>query len=149
MNYWWMTGFGVILIFFELLFGAITSLDTLFLGIAFMLAGLVFVFSNSLEYSLVIVAITYITYSMYLKQAVHKKLLLLLQRMGCDCIVGKLGVVIREVSIRKRGLVFFDGELWEAITADKSLPSTTKILVTSCQKDILTVVAFTSPGQEV
>lgn len=144
-----MAGFGLILMFFELLFGAITSLDIFVLGIAFVCAGIVLVYTNRLEYSLVTIAITCIVYSVYLKQAIHKKLLLFIQTLGIDCVIGKTGTVVQEVAVRKKGSVFFDGELWEAFSADNSLSISTRVVVIARTKNTLTVTKLIPPNQVV
>ena len=133
---------------FELLFGAITALDTFFLGVGFVLGGFLFIFSGVIEYSLVTVVAVFIAYAVYIRPSYRKLMLVLLQRMGLDCIVGKYGVACTDLAVRKGGWVMVDGERWEAAT-NEPIKNGTKIIVISCSGKSLVVSKLTPPDFEV
>lgn len=146
---WWMIGFGVLLMIVEVLFGAITGLEAFILGIAFVAAGGVFLVTSSTLYSLVTLAVVFVGYEAFLKKTVQKPLLILLQRLGIDCVVGKIGVAVTEIAVRKNGTVFFDGQVWNAKTHESTIAEGTKIMVTELGIHSLTVVRYLTPNQEV
>lgn len=145
---WWLVSIGAILSIFDLLFGAITGLIVFTLGLSFIGGGVVCMITGQVELAFITIAAAMVFYMVYLHKTVQRPLLIGLQRIGLDCIVGKIGTVITSGSGHEPGTVLVDGLLWKS-KGDKKLHSGVSVLVTNFDAETLTVSALTSPDQVV
>ncbi|MFA6005411.1 MAG: NfeD family protein [Patescibacteria group bacterium] len=138
-----MIAAGVVFMIFEILFGALTGLDVFFLGVGFVIGGVVLMSGGAVEFSLVTVGIFFLFYTVYLRTPYKKTFLVFLQKAGLDCIVGKYGIACTNITSFKTGEVVVDGELWIAKSAE-SIKSGAKIVVIEYTSGLL-VIAKPSP----
>lgn len=110
----WFYTLGFMLVIFELLMGAPTGLDILFLGVALMGGGVVYTATGDWQYSLMGTVIVLCLYWFFVRREIKKPLLLMLQRLGIDVLVGHEGIVVTPISAHTKGLVQIDGVLWKA-----------------------------------
>ncbi len=138
----WLIVLGAILIFFELLFGALAGFDIAFVGLALVVGGVVHYYSLDWQYAVLAAISVIVIYFSFIKKTMHKKLLLLTQKIGIDSLLGKKGIVVDKITAKKVGKVLIDGEIWQA-SASTSLPAETEVIVFGLEGSILQVEQIT------
>ena len=116
MNNIWLIVLGIILIFFELLFGAVSGFDIALIGLSLIAGGVVHYFTSSWQMGIVITIGVILFYFAYFRKKARKKLLLGTQAIGIDSLLGKSALVIEDISKQKSGQVLLDGEIWRAVS---------------------------------
>lgn len=124
----WLIILGIVLIFFELLFGAIAGFDIVFLGLALVIGGVVHYFTLDWQSGVVTAISVIVVYLVFIRRIIRKKLLILTQKIGIDSLLGKKGVVVQTITAKKPGKVIVDGEIWRA-TAKTTLREDTEVLI--------------------
>lgn len=115
MNDSWLVLLGLFLIIFELLFGAISGLDLALIGFSLTLGGIAHYFSGSWQSGIIVAVIINLAYFAYFRQFLRRKLLLRIQKIGIDTLLGKTAIVIEPIFANKAGKVLLDGEVYQAI----------------------------------
>ncbi len=112
----WLVVLGVVLMFFDLLMGAITGLDLFVLGFSLLGAGIVQLVTGDWQYGLLSAVGIMIAYWFFFRAQVKQPALVLLQRIGIDVLVGKTGLVVTRISPRSAGKVLIEGMVWQGVS---------------------------------
>jgi len=110
----WLIVFGVVLIIFELLFGAISGFDIALIGLSLIIGGIGHYYTANWQLGIVITILVILVYFVYFRRKMRKKLLVSTQKIGIDSLLGKIGVVVTPISRTQFGKVLVDGEVWRA-----------------------------------
>lgn len=130
----WLVVLGVVLIIFELLFGAITGFDIAFVGLSLVIGGVAHYLSTSWQLGIIITLVVTLIYFVYFRKNLRKKLLLTTQRLGIDTLLGKIGTIINLTSKTKVGKVLVEGEVWQA-KSQETLRENQEVMVISLDKN--------------
>ena len=131
-------GVGLLLVLLELILGIETGLDMVFIGSAFILAGLITVAMQTWVWTAVIAGVICIIYLAVGRRYVHKRMAFAAEKTNIDTIVGKKGVVLQDITRHNYGLVKVGMEEWRA-GADEEIEEGEKIAVTGISGVTLTV----------
>ncbi|MFC2070135.1 NfeD family protein [Chloroflexota bacterium] len=123
-------GVGLLFVLLELIIGVETGLDLVFIGSAFILGGLVTWPFNSWILSLIITIIICVAYIFALRQFIKKRLTVSKVKTNIDVIIGKKGIVLKDISGTADGRVRVGSERWRA-RADAEIKEGDEIVVTS------------------
>ena len=107
-------GLGLVLIILELIIGVDTGLDLVFIGTAFALGGLITISLNSWFWTVITSGIICVFYVIIGRRYIHKRTAVPLSHNNIDTIVGKTGIVEKDISLGKDGLVKVGNEQWRA-----------------------------------
>ena len=80
----WLMVLGLILIIFELLFGAISGFDIALIGLSLIMGGLVHYFGASWQLGIVVAIVIILAYFVYFRRVARKKLLITTQKIGIE-----------------------------------------------------------------
>ncbi|MBN1161116.1 MAG: NfeD family protein [Dehalococcoidales bacterium] len=111
-------GAGLVLIILELLVGVDTGLDLVFIGTAFGLGGLITLGLKSWVWTIIIVGIICVIYVVLGRRYIHKRTAVPLSKTNIDTIIGKVGIVEKDIERANDGLVKIDHEKWRARADD-------------------------------
>lgn len=110
---------GIVLIIFELLFGAISGFDIALVGLSLIMGGVVHYATGNWQSGIITAIVVMIVYFVYFRKLARKKLLISTQKIGIDSLVGKSGVVIDTITKTRPGKVLIEGEVWRAVAKEK------------------------------
>jgi membrane protein implicated in regulation of membrane protease activity len=105
---------GLLLIILELLMGIDTGLDLVFIGTAFVLGGLITLAMSSWVWTAVVAGIICVLYVVIGRRYIHRKIATNAAKTNIDTIVGKTGIVQKDIGLNQDGLVKVDNEQWKA-----------------------------------
>lgn len=111
-------GAGLVLIILELILGIATGLDLVFIGTAFCLGGLITLKMNSWVWTAIVAGIICVIYVILGRRYVHRRTAVPLSRTNIDTIIGKTGIVQKDIARGKDGLVKVGNEQWRARSED-------------------------------
>lgn len=134
----WLIFLGLLLIAFELVFGVISGFDLALIGLSFVVGGFIHYYSSSWQMGIIVFVMMLLAYFGYFRKLIKKKLLLQLQKIGIDSLLGKTAVVISPITRQKSGQVLLEGEVWQAI-GQYNFKSGTEVLVEALDREILKV----------
>jgi len=140
----WLMVLGLILIIFELLFGAISGFDIALIGFSLIMGGLVHYFGASWQLGIVVAIVIILAYFVYFRRVARKKLLITTQKIGIDSLLGKTAVVVEPINRLRAGKVLLDGEIWRAI-AGESLKENSEVVVLKIEGVSLKVTKLKLP----
>jgi membrane protein implicated in regulation of membrane protease activity len=129
---------GLLLAVTELFIGVDTGLDLVFIGSTFIVGGLVTWPFHSWVVSLVVVCIICIAYVAIGRRYVHRWRAVKTERTNVDAIIGKRGIVLRNITSNINGLVKVGNEKWQAV-ADEEIQEGSEIEVVEIKGVTLTV----------
>ena len=129
---------GLVLIILELLVGIETGLDLVFIGTAFVLGGLITLAMNNWVWTAIITGIICVLYVVIGRRYVHQRMAAKGAKTNIDTIVGKTGIVQKDIDRSKNGLVKIGYEEWRA-RADEAIKEGEDITVTGISGVTLTV----------
>jgi membrane protein implicated in regulation of membrane protease activity len=129
---------GLVLILMELLLGIETGLDLVFIGSACILGGLITIAMDNWVWSAVITGIIAILYVLLGRRYVHGRLAVKAEKTNIDTIIGRTGVVLKDISQHEYGLVKIGMEEWRA-GADDEIKKGEAIEVTGIRGATLSV----------
>ena len=107
-------GIGLAMILLELVMGAFTGFDLVFLGSAFIIGGLVAWPFHSWILALVLTMIICLAYIALGRRYVHRWSAVKKEITNIDGIIGLKGVVLQPISLSSTGLVKVGNEEWRA-----------------------------------
>ena len=107
-------GVGLVLILLELIIGIETGLDLVFIGTAFVLGGLITMTMNSWVWTAIVTGIICAIYIVAGRRYVHKRMAVAKEKTNIDTIVGKTGIVQKDINRSNNGLVKVGYEQWRA-----------------------------------
>jgi len=122
-------GAGLFFILMELIIGVETGLDLVFVGSALVIGGLISWPLHSWVWSLVITIIICVAYVFALRQVIKRRLTVTKVKTNIDLIIGKKGIVLKDISSVTDGRVRVGNERWRA-TADTDIKEGEEINVT-------------------
>ena len=129
---------GLLLAVTELFIGVDTGLDLVFIGSSFVAGGLVTWPFHSWVLSVVVVCIICIAYVAIGRRYVHRWRAVKTERTNVDAIIGKRGIVLRNINTSVNGLVKVGNEQWHA-TASEEIKEGSEIEVMAINGVTLTV----------
>jgi membrane protein implicated in regulation of membrane protease activity len=107
-------GAGLTLIILELLIGVDTGLDLVFIGTAFVLGGLITLALKSWVWTAIVAGIICVLYVVIGRRYIHHKTAVNATKTNIDTIIGKNGIVERDIEPDKGGVVRVGYEKWRA-----------------------------------
>jgi membrane-bound serine protease (ClpP class) len=110
-------GAGLALIVLELFVGIDTGLDMVFIGTAFVLAGLITIWAKSWVWTAIASGIICALYVVIGRRYIHKRTAVKEAKTNIDTIVGKTGVAEDDIGPGKDGTVKVGYERWRARAA--------------------------------
>ena len=131
-------GVGLVLIILELLLGIDTGLDLVFIGTAFVLGGLITLAMQSWVWTAIVTGIICVIYVVVGRRYVHRSIATKEAKTNIDTIVGKSGIVQKEITGGKYGMVKVGYEEWRA-KAEEDIKEGEEITVTGIGGATLTV----------
>ena len=139
-NWLWLifVGVGLLFVLLELIVGIETGLDLVFIGSAFILGGLVTLPFKSWVVSLIVVAVICVAYVFLGRRYVHSRLAVKTERTNIDAIIGRKGIVLKNITANTDGRVRVGNERWRA-RAEEDIGEGDEIVVTSVSGTTLTV----------
>ncbi len=129
---------GLLLAIMELLVGVDTGMDMVIIGSAFVLGGLITWPFQSWIATAIVVSIIAILYVAFGRKYIHQRLQIKDERTNVDSIIGKTGMVLREISENDNGIVKIDHEEWRA-RAVENIPEGNEVVVIKISGVTLTV----------
>ena len=121
---------GLVLVLLELIVGVETGLDLVFLGSAFILGGLVTWPFHSWILTIIVISIICVAYVALGRRYVHRWKATGKSKTNIDAIIGRTGVVMRDITRVNDGLVKVGNEKWRA-RAEEEVKEGEEITVTS------------------
>ncbi len=105
---------GLVMVLLELIIGVEAGFDLVFLGSAFVLGGLVTWPLNSWILTIIITSVICLAYVAIGRRYVHRWKTSSKSKTNIDAIIGKTGVVMRDITRVNDGLVKVGNEQWRA-----------------------------------
>ena len=121
---------GLLFALVELIIGVETGLDLVFIGSAFILGGLVTWSFHSWILTVIVTGVICIAYVALGRRYVHRWTAVRKSRTNIDAIIGKQGIVLREISKNIDGLVKVGNEKWRA-RAEEAIKEGDEVVVNS------------------
>jgi membrane protein implicated in regulation of membrane protease activity len=122
-------GIGLLLVILELLIGLDTGLDLVFIGTAFVIGGLITWPIHAWIATILITAAICVIYVFLGRKYIHRKTAVPLERTNVDAVIGKSGIVIKEIEKNTVGRVKVGNEQWRA-QAEETIKEGDEIIVT-------------------
>ncbi len=122
-------GVGLGLIILELLLGIDTGLDLVFIGSAFVLGGLITLTMQKWVWTAVASGVICVIYVVIGRRYIHKRTAVKASKTNIDTIIGKSGIVQKDIKPTADGLVKVGNEEWRA-RSDETLKAGEMITVT-------------------
>lgn len=129
---------GLLLALVELLAGVDTQLDLVFIGSSFILSGLITWPFHSWVITLVVAGVISVAYVVIGRRYFHRWTMPKKERTNIDTIIGKSGIVTKEITSTGHGQVKVGPEAWRAVAAE-TLPVGTEVEVMEVKGVTLTV----------
>lgn len=135
----WLVIIGLTIVFFELLFGAITGFDFAALGVALIGGGIAYFFGASWYSAIAVTVAVAAIYFFLIRTRIRKRMLEMTQRIGLSTLVGKQGTVMQSISKKKQGKILVDGEVWNA-SSNETIPVQSSVTVIAFENNCLVVL---------
>ena len=120
---------GLLMVLLELIVGVETGFDLVFLGSAFIIGGLVTWPFNSWILTVIVTTVICIGYIALGRRYVHRWKVSGKSKTNIDAIIGRNGVVIKDITTVNDGLVKVGNEQWRA-RAEEEIKEGDEIVVT-------------------
>jgi membrane protein implicated in regulation of membrane protease activity len=140
----WLIIIGAILIAFEILFGALTGFDLAFIGVSLVVGGFFVYLGSSWQLGIVVSLIITLIYLVFMRLLVRKRLLIAVQKLGIDCLIGKTAKVISPIKKAKIGKILLDGEVWLA-KANSNFSENELVMVSDIGQNLLKISKLLLP----
>lgn len=121
---------GLLLVLLELIVGVETGLDMVFIGSAFIVGGLVSWPFHSWLSAVIITSIICIAYVALGRRYVHRWTVVKKAKTNVDAIIGRQGIVLKNIAKNVDGRVKVGNEQWRA-RAEEDVKEGNEIVVTS------------------
>jgi membrane protein implicated in regulation of membrane protease activity len=123
-------GIGLAMILLELILGVATGLDLVFVGTACILGGLITLPLNSWVWTIIVTIIICIIYMVAGRRYIHRRMAVAGEKTNIDAIIGRMGIVQKDIRPTSDGLVKIGYEEWRA-RAEEDIKEGEEIIVTS------------------
>lgn len=120
---------GLVLVLLEVLGGADTSFDLVFVGSALMIGGLAGRLSDSWLVAVIVTCATSVAYIAIGRRYIHKRMAIKKERTNIDAIIGRKGIVLKSIAKHADGLAKIDNERWRA-RAEEHIKKGEQVVVT-------------------
>jgi len=131
-------GVGLAMVLLELIIGIETGLDLVFIGTAFILGGLITLSMDSWVWTAIVIGVICVIYVAAGRRYVHKRMAVAKEKTNIDTIIGKRGIVQKDIDRSNDGLVKVGYEEWRA-RAEEDIKEGEEITVTGISGVTLTV----------
>jgi membrane protein implicated in regulation of membrane protease activity len=131
-----LVGLGLVLL--ELIVGIETGLDLVFIGSVFILGGLATWPVHAWVITIIAIAVLCVAYVALGRRYVHRRILVREERTNVDAMLGRTGIVMRDIARNVDGLVKVGNEEWRA-RAEEGIGQGEEIVVTGVTGATLTV----------
>ena len=121
---------GLLFVLLELFVGVETGLDLVFIGSAFILGGIATLPFNSWVLTVIVTSVICIAYVALGRRYVHRWTAVRKAKTNIDIIIGKRGIVLRNIARNVDGSVKVGNEQWKA-RADEDIRKGDEVVVTS------------------
>ena len=121
---------GLFLVLLELIIGVETGLDLVFIGSAFILGGLVSWLFHSWWLTLIVTGVICVAYVVLGRRYIHRWTAVSKAKTNIDAIIGRQGIVLKNIAKNVDGLVKVGNEQWRA-RAEEDITKGEEIVVTS------------------
>ena len=122
-------GVGLLFALLELIVGVETGFDLVFVGTAFIIGGLVTWPANSWIVTLIVTAVICVVYVFIGRRYVHRWTAVKTEKTNIDAIIGKKGIVLKNIVRNTDGRVKVGNERWRA-RAEEDINEGSEIVVT-------------------
>lgn len=129
---------GLLLVLVELIIGVETGLDLVFIGSAFILGGLVTWPFGSWILTVIVTGAICVAYVALGRRYVHKWTVVKKAKTNIDAIIGRQGIVLRNIAKNVDGRVKVGNEQWRA-RAEEDIKQGDEVVVTSVSGATLVV----------
>ena len=127
---------GLVLIIMELLLGIDTGLDLVFIGTAFVLGGLITLAMNAWVWTAIVTGIICVLYVVIGRRYIHRSIATKEAKTNIDTIVGRDGIVQKDLGSSKDGVVKVGYEEWRA-RAEEDIKEGEEIMMLPTEEGIL------------
>lgn len=131
-------GAGLLFVMLELLIGVETGLDLVFIGTAFIIGGLVTWPFKSWAATLIVTAVICVAYVFLGRRYIHRWTAVKAEKTNIDAIIGKKGIVLKNIMQNDVGRVKVGNERWRA-KAEENINEGSEIVVISVSGTTLKV----------
>ena len=121
---------GLLFVLLELIVGVETGLDLVFIGSAFILGGLVTWPFHSWLLTIIVTSLICVAYVALGRRYVHRWTMVNEAKTNIDAIIGRQGIVLRNIAKNTDGLVKVGNEQWRA-RAEEDIKGGEEIVVIS------------------
>ena len=121
---------GLLLVLLELIIGVDTGLDLVFIGSVFIIGGLATWVLHSWQLTVIVTSIICVAYVALGRRYVHRWTMVSKAKTNIDAIIGRQGIVLRDIARNIDGLVKIGNEQWRARAAE-DIRKGDEIVVTS------------------
>ena len=109
---------GLLLVLLELIIGVDTGLDLVFIGSVFIIGGLATWVFHSWQLTVIVTSIICVAYVALGRRYVHRWTMVSKAKTNIDAIIGRQGIVLRDIARNIDGLVKIGNEQWRARAAE-------------------------------
>lgn len=128
---------GIAAIIIEVLLGAITGFDLLLLGVIFVIAGTIGLFS-SVTTALIMIIVLSLAYVAFGRKLLKDRMTIATKTTSSNALLGKKATVIKKITSQHAGQVKMEGEIWRA-QSDTTLDADEVVTIQSVSGVTLTV----------
>lgn len=125
---WILIYLGLTAVLLELFIGIEAGFDLVLIGIALMLGGWVGNMTDSWVIGVITATVITILYTLFGRQFIKQKLKVQTKSTNIESLIGKRGVVTREIGPHKAGQIRVGTEVWRAIS-DKNIPINAEVSI--------------------
>lgn len=105
---------GIFAIIVELILGVATGFDLFLVGVIFIIGGVAGIAANSINAAFLVIITFSILYVFLLRAFIKDKLALKTHKTSVENLIGKKGIVIKEITPNQPGQIKVEGEIWRA-----------------------------------
>ena len=139
-------GIGLVMILAELILGVATGLDLVFIGTACILGGLITLSLNSWVWTVIVTVVICIIYVAAGRRYVHRRMAVAGEKTNIDAVIGRTGIVQKDISRNSDGRAKIGNEQWRA-RAEEDIKEGEEVIVTGISGATL-VVKKTEGGEK-
>lgn len=125
---WILVYLGLTAVLLELFIGIEAGFDLVLIGIALILGGWVGNMAGSWVFGIITATVIIILYIFFGRQFIKQKLKVQTKSTNIESLIGKRGVVTREIGPHKAGQIRVGSEVWRAVS-NKTISTDTEVLV--------------------
>lgn len=129
---WILVILGFLLIAAELFVGVQTGFDLVLIGLSLLAGGIIGNWINLPWLSITVATFLIFLYVFAGRKLIKSKFIISTHKTNVDSLIGKTGIVIKEIDRDKKGKVVIDGEIWLA-TANSIIPVKRTVIVKSIE----------------